>query len=107
MLGSGWSPLTIGLRKVPSPRSALRWPSSPTAHGRGTEFCAQPGIGAPAGAAAVAAAPAVAPNKTPRASRRVVVTARRLQAQPEPGEDLSARARVLRDQRLIRVGPTV
>src|SRR5687768_4197106 len=29
MVGSGWSPATIGLRKVPSPRSALRWPSNP------------------------------------------------------------------------------
>src|SRR5215210_4962200 len=29
MVGSGWSPATIGLRKLPSPRSALRWPSKP------------------------------------------------------------------------------
>src|SRR3546814_2716947 len=30
--GSGWSPAMIGLRKRPSPRSALRWPSKPFAH---------------------------------------------------------------------------
>src|SRR5438067_10014003 len=68
MLGSGWFPGTIGLRNRPSPRSALRWPSTPRAQ---LEACgaAQPGAAACPGDAPPNIAPP--PNSVPSVKRRV------------------------------------
>src|SRR6185503_6342425 len=95
MLGSGRSTGTIGLRKVPSPRSALRWPSTPRAQ---LEACgaAQSGVAACPNDAPPASAPP--PNNVPRVKRRVKLT-----LSPAIQEDKMATARISMARRLVAV----